>query len=277
MKKNNFAFSIMEVLVVIMIVSTIALLGARNMGKSYERYRQTYERLESMVGYLMGDERTLVTGRRIDFGYFGAYGAFPTALDDMGELWIHPNPYYFGDDTWGNDYSYDGPAGTANVITITSLGADGAAGGSDLDADISMSFDVRSFTQNSMRVYVHDVNGTLLRGVDTGDATTNGFHIVDVSFTDNSGTVRTYLLGDLSYSSEGYWYFGPGLLAGECTIGITVSDAATGSSSVDWTGALGMSTVTLREVVYPANAAATYNSDNIYHVRLPGSVSGTTL
>ncbi len=269
----------MEVVVVLMIVSTVALLGARTLDHAYERHRRTYENMEILAKKLLGDERLLLTGRRIDFGYFGRYGAFPTSLQDLSLIWPHPNPYIYADDAWGEDYDYDGPGGTGNIITVDSDGADGAAGGTGLDADISLSFNIQVFNNNNMRVYVHDVNGALLRGIDTGDATTNGFHVVDVSFTDNGGTARTYLGGDLTYTSEGYWSFGPGLLAGPCIISITIADGATGTSSVDWRNVLtgGVSTITVREVVNPVPVSADYNSDNVYHIRLPGSISGTTL
>lgn len=67
-------------------------------------------------------------------------GSYPAALQDIsqdpglkgwsGPYWVTSNQ---GLDPWGNPWIY---AQTATGFTITSYGADGVPGGSDLDADI---------------------------------------------------------------------------------------------------------------------------------------------
>jgi len=61
--------------------------------------------------------------------HFDEEGSYPEKLDDIAEL-EHPH------DAWGNDLVYVMP-GSGNEFDLISLGADGAEGGEELDADIS--------------------------------------------------------------------------------------------------------------------------------------------
>jgi hypothetical protein len=68
--------------------------------------------------------------------YWKAHGQLPASLSDLPILEGRDNSTIDG---WGRPIKYD-VAGTA-IVTLSSLGADGTAGGSGLDEDIIVSFD----------------------------------------------------------------------------------------------------------------------------------------
>lgn len=68
--------------------------------------------------------------------YWGANGALPAHLSDLPRT---PGRDDSTVDGWGRDISYQRSG--ASAVTLSSLGADGAPGGVDLDKDIVVSFD----------------------------------------------------------------------------------------------------------------------------------------
>ena len=138
------------------------------MGKSDDRasYEESLSELQELSKAIIGDENARSNGERTSFGFIGDIGGLPTTLDDLvsrGLLsaskldtskqlaygWMGPyleSPFSSGSsdfktDGWGNLYVYStaqyalAPGDTV-VAKISSLGADGAVGGTGYDADI---------------------------------------------------------------------------------------------------------------------------------------------
>lgn len=125
------------------------------------RFIETKSKLETIRNALVGDPSITAAGVRSNFGYQGDVGAIPTALQGLAALWTNPgipafannatvriglgwNGPYLNATTAGVDYSIDGwgnpfvynPA--ANPPTVISYGADGVAGGTGYNQDLTM-------------------------------------------------------------------------------------------------------------------------------------------
>jgi prepilin-type N-terminal cleavage/methylation domain-containing protein len=288
-RERNNGFTLLEIILVLVILSVIALTGVR-MFDSYDnssRFQGTLDRMTVIRDKIVGDERIVQSSRRVDFGYFGKHAAFPPAnppvnegLDALSSVWKSCDPYLRSHDAWGRRFDYDGPAGAAGAITIETPGANGSYDGADsgFDTDISMQIDSAHYTSNDIYIYCKDVNGTLLRGIVNGSATTYDYHIRQVSFIANGGTTYNYTStagGTLDYSANGYWYKTGVIKAGQCKIIVYPADgdgaANCNTNRLPELLAEGLIAVEIHEVVYPKGGFAN-NNDNVFIVRFPGAV-----
>ena len=155
--------------VLMMIVFTVAF---RSIGNTIDvkRFQATINEMVEIRKALVGDENLIDGQSRLDFGYVGDNGSFPSPSG--GKLPQADLASYFEGgidfrlDGWGNAYAYS----TGATITITSYGADGSSGGSGLDEDIVLSFSSAKYLSNTVSSMCYDVRGNILTGNDTAAA-----------------------------------------------------------------------------------------------------------
>lgn len=129
-QKRRMPFTLIEVVVVIIILVTLASI-ATPMYLSYVK--------KANVGAARTQLKLLqdaITGYKLDVG------SFPESLenlvnkDEQNEKWDGPYIQRIPKDPWGNDYIYTFP-GENGEYDLMSYGADGQAGGSGENADIT--------------------------------------------------------------------------------------------------------------------------------------------
>jgi len=130
---QNRAFSLIELLVIIVVIGILAATALQWMSASVDNIRraETERELEAISRAIVGDPSLLKDGIRYDFGYIGDIGAFPQSLRDLavnpGGWTTWKGPYLSGDflqdtigyrvDAWGQSYNYNGG------ITVVSQGS----------------------------------------------------------------------------------------------------------------------------------------------------------
>lgn len=121
--------SLIEIIIVIVLIGgVLALVGSRLIGG---KDRADYNLAKTQVGIVAGkvDSFQIDTGR------------YPTALDELVKSdatgWLGPYAKE-GElkDPWGRALEYAAPGTDGRPFDLTSLGADGKAGGTSTDADI---------------------------------------------------------------------------------------------------------------------------------------------
>ena len=136
MKKNKNAFTLVELLVVIMIIALLASMVAPNLfGKLDDAQRKT---TQSQLANLS----TALDSFRLDMG------RYPTTEEGLNILSIKQSslkkwngPYLtkkLKGDAWDTPYVYKNPGKNGNEYELLSYGADSKEGGSDKNADISV-------------------------------------------------------------------------------------------------------------------------------------------
>ena len=154
-RRDEAGFTLIEIILVIVLLGLLAAVAANvvtNAG-SQARFDETRKEMDSLKLAIIGNPELVNEGIRTDFGFVGDIGRLPSSLDELvsqgtlpawnsgtGMGWHGPyvkgnfqeNPNDYKQDAWGNGYAYNNATGV-----ITSLGADGAAGGSGFDADFS--------------------------------------------------------------------------------------------------------------------------------------------
>jgi general secretion pathway protein G len=131
------AFTLIEILVVVVVIAILATLVAPNVFQHIGSARETTARSQiEMLGAAL-DAFRIHTGR------------YPTTAEGLSSLWERPasapmnwrGPYLRKTvplDPWGNAYLYLSPGETNRQgYDLTSLGADGRRGGTGEDADIN--------------------------------------------------------------------------------------------------------------------------------------------
>jgi len=168
-KRFQKGFTLIEILVSIAMMSVLTTVALTTMGSVVDdaRFSQTTREIEQIRNAMVGETQRLETGLRKNYGYLGDVGALPTTSQGLSVLlsegaasagglamWsIHASygigsgwkgPYLtntddqdYTRDAWGNAYVYANSGGSN--ATITSYGADGAAGGAGFDQDIVVS------------------------------------------------------------------------------------------------------------------------------------------
>ena len=144
-----------ELTIVLVIMGVLAAVTSRVMGESinHQRFRASLSEMKLLKTAIIGDPELVSAGVRTDFGFVGDIGRFPNSLSELVEQgalpawnattgmgWQGPyierglaeDPDAYRRDGWGNLYGYCSSTGI-----ITSLGSDGAAGGSGYAADFS--------------------------------------------------------------------------------------------------------------------------------------------
>ena len=160
---NQKGFSLIEILMVLLLIGilTYVSLEAINNSVSDARFQETVDEMRVIGEAIVGNKKLQEGGTRTSFGYWGDVGALPTVI---GDLTVRPaavsaytvstasrtgygwnGPYLesgdaavdYTTDAWGNAYIWS-PA--AVPPTLVSRGSDGAAGGTGLAQDITISF-----------------------------------------------------------------------------------------------------------------------------------------
>ena len=130
-------FTLLEMLVVLLIIGLLAgLVGPQLMGRVDVSRQTTAETQSRML-------KSALDTMRLDVG------RYPTKEEGLGMLVAAPTdervarkwrgPYLSEDlpaDPWGNPYQYE-PISSTSVV-LYSLGADGEAGGEDINADVGL-------------------------------------------------------------------------------------------------------------------------------------------
>jgi len=153
--------AVMVVLIALLVPSTVQILtGARR--------NVTLDEMENLKKAMIGDPSLKTSGVRSGFGYLGDMGNLPSTLDDLVTQGAQP-AYAFNSskgvgagwrgpyitlgpgsdaashrvDAFGNDYTYSGTdyvngQGQTVDAKVVSLGADGVAGGTGNDEDVTL-------------------------------------------------------------------------------------------------------------------------------------------
>ncbi|MBO6702763.1 MAG: type II secretion system major pseudopilin GspG [Pseudomonadales bacterium] len=135
-KKNIAGFSMIELMVVMVILGLIAgLVGPRFFGRADVAKVQTAETQIQML-------RSAINLFYLDVG------RLPTTEEGLSALVRQPNtaqfwqgPYLDDEvpsDPWQNAYQYQNVKSGISDFSLFSLGADGARGGEDLNADVGL-------------------------------------------------------------------------------------------------------------------------------------------
>ena len=129
---DSRGFSLIELIVVILVLGIVAATAMKSMTASVDDMRRsgTEREMEMLTKAIVGDPAMIQNGGRVDFGYVGDIGAFPSNLQALyqnpGGYSTWHGPYLppgfdqdstgFKLDEWGQPYAYSGG------ITITSSG-----------------------------------------------------------------------------------------------------------------------------------------------------------
>lgn len=247
MNSSSKGFSFAEILIVVAIMGIIASVALKNLTGANDKtkYEESILELQKLKEAIIGEENARSNNERVNFGFIGDIGGLPSSLDDLmsiGSLgaasidtakliaygWMGPyldvpftgNNSDFKIDGWGNAYIYstiqfaNGPGDTV-FATISSLGADGAVGGTGYDSDISVEihkdqvlsdltgcvFDVNGdpVVNATIRIYHSDGNGILTSTLDITNSS-GCYEVQNVSQGIRSFTI--HLLNGIE--SEGY-------------------------------------------------------------------------
>ncbi|MEO0102486.1 MAG: type II secretion system protein [candidate division WOR-3 bacterium] len=170
--------TLLELLVVMVIIGILATAAVRTWDVTMEkgRYEETFRELEEIARAIVGDERMVVSGERIDFGFVGDCGMLPRNLIDLAQrpdyvdssLWRGPyvkstfaeNPRSFLFDAWGDSYIY-----IPESLFIRSFG-----GGSDVEYRrwVTKRFATRvgDLLNNRVSGFIEDAFGNRPKGSD---------------------------------------------------------------------------------------------------------------
>ena len=260
--KKNQGFSILEVIIVLVLMGILSLAGGRSADSMDQarRFRQTLDAMERIRFKLSGNPSVLQNGHRVDYGYLRVSSLLPFNVLTLIDL-PSSHPDITTQDYWGNAYTINSPYGNGTNITMTSLGANGAAGGSGFDTDLAFQINVQDHYDSDTRVYLTDRNGTAL---------TNAH----ISAIQGSYSVDGGITADFTYQNAGYWSKNGGEpgIPGPMRIQVDV-DAAydTELGGPDMTVKASPRFMTWA-YVYPNNSFAR-NKSNIFEVRLPGRLT----
>ena len=130
-------YSLLEILIVLAIIAMIVALVGPRLFAQLDKSKVTTARVQ-----MQGLKAALST-MRLDID------RYPTKEEGLGLLQVSPNqsvpgwsgPYMDGavpKDPWGSAYIYAPPATTAELPSLTSLGADSKPGGTGIDADLTL-------------------------------------------------------------------------------------------------------------------------------------------
>lgn len=328
-RASQAGFTLMELVMVIAILGVLTVMSIVPITNSIDesRFRETIDRLRVIRNAMIGDPDLTENNVRTSFGYLGDVGRIPTAVQGINALVTNPalpawslsaairvgagwNGPYLSSAQAGTNFTLDGwnraitynPA--ANPPTLVSLGADGAAGGTGFNSDITVDIPptlqtatINGFVSNNGVPYVGalqvDVNypngsGALTLTTDTLIPADNGyFSVANVPFGVRSVTVfrpskaaPLQTLGPIVVTVDKSNFLVPSSvlelgIPGSTTcnnIGIITRTGAVtfanGNRTVTWR--INVSTnVIFQKMTISSTRAATYNSLN------PGGVTAT--
>ncbi len=227
---ENAGFTLLEILMAVALLSVISVVSIDVISDTLNenRFQDTVSKLQQIANAMVGDASLKENGARTSFGFLGDIGALPTAGQGIAALVTNPGlpawavnagvrfglgwngPYLqsgnsgtdYTKDAWGNALVYD-PA--ASPPTLTSYGADRAAGGTGFNQDIVVTLPAGMTTATSVSGYVTqhysaysgnvdvelnapDGSGALARTLYTVAAPTGYFSFANVPFGTRSIT-----------------------------------------------------------------------------------------
>lgn len=290
--KNRFAFTLIETIFSLVVLAVLVATGGRLLLSSEDSraFQETVRRMYLIRDKIIGDQRIIQCGHRVDYGYFGKHGAFPPKYDPpssygfetLSSVWPTPNPYLRAHDGWGNrlDLDYDPDDAT---LAIVSGGANASVNAADtgFNTDISMGIKKADYDSASVYLFCKDVRGTLLLGIRPLLPATYNNPIWHVEMTFNGGATRAFPDGTLAYNATHYWY-GTGVNVGQVKISVYPADGVTDAGAQKYcsTNRLpellsnSMPAVTYYEMINPAggDTSINYGGANIIEVRFPGAI-----
>lgn len=146
-------FTLLEIIVVVGIISLIVGILIPMVYKVWESQEidTTKENIQKLKEAMVGNPMQMNSGVRSNFGFVGDLGQLPPTLDALISYGSYGpylsggfDPRSFKQDAWGYDliYAYTTDAySRRDSATITSLGSDNAAGGTETAADIQIAID----------------------------------------------------------------------------------------------------------------------------------------
>jgi len=210
--------TLIEILMAIGLVSILAVVGIGAFSDSLteQKFNATTSKLEQIRIAVVGDPTMKEGGTRSSFGYLGDVGDFPTTAQGLAALtaaatgisaysvssanrigvgWRGPYVTASGlsavswTDGWGGTLTY---AYSAGSVTVTSLGANLAAGGTGFDQDLSLSIPLSSY-RATVRGYISLKGGPISTAAEVKLFQPNG-----------SGTLQTVTIS-VTAGSAGYF------------------------------------------------------------------------
>ncbi len=160
------AFTLIELIIVIVGISIVSGIGMRVMNNSggflsvsNKKYQSTVMELNEIKKAILGDATLVTDGVRLNFGYIGANGVFPANMAAL--ISMFPAGMDYRHDAWGNLYDFNDDG---TFVTITSYGEDGVSGGTGFDEDIVLKIRKAVYDSVDVRVNVYDMAGRILFG-----------------------------------------------------------------------------------------------------------------
>ena len=177
---HSDGFTLLEILMVVALVAVVAVTSIIVITDSLNesRFQDTLNKMHQIANAMIGDPSLKENGARTSFGFLGDIGAIPTAAQSISVLVTNSvplpawavdttvnfgigwnGPYLSGEnsgtdytkDAWGNAFVY---SPTASPPTLVSLGADGVAGGTGYNQDITVTLPSELTTATTVSGYV---------------------------------------------------------------------------------------------------------------------------
>jgi general secretion pathway protein G len=169
--KRSDGFTIIEILIVVTLVAIVAVASIDVITDTLNetRFQKTVDKMHQIANAMTGNSTLKENGARTSFGFLGDIGAIPTAAQGIAALITNPGlpswavnttvgfgigwngSYLTGGDS-GTDYTTDGWGNSlvyepnASPPELVSYGADGAAGGTGFNQDITVTLPTTTTT-----------------------------------------------------------------------------------------------------------------------------------
>ncbi len=156
--RNERAFTLIELAIVIVIIGILTTVAVREMSGSIEdaKYEHTKTELDHLAEAIVGNPSTWRNGTRSNFGYVGDIGALPPNLTALA---TNPGGYT----TWNGPYIQSGTGGTdyntdAWNVPYTFNGTSIVSTGSGTNISKTIATSTNDLLANSVDGYIVDAN-----------------------------------------------------------------------------------------------------------------------